>query len=70
MVETFEHWLERIRNLRRNNLRDSRNQREGQWLYNNMPNRFVGRVPKDIDPFNDDEKIEFFLEWLKKSWNY
>lgn len=70
MVETYEHWYERVNNERRNNNRESRNQRHGQWLYNNMPNRFVGRVPHAIDPFYNDENIAEFLNWLRKSWDF
>lgn len=51
-------------------------QRYGQYLYNCMPNRFLGKVPHTFDPFyierrdpHHDETIANFLNWLERHWN-
>lgn len=43
-------------------------ERYGQFLYNRMPDRFMGQVPHAIDPFYRDDNVVNFLNWLERRW--
>ncbi len=63
--ETYSEWLLRI-SAEWPHKRGT--QRYGQYLYNNMPDRFLGVVPRGIDPFHDDDNIVNFLNWIERHW--
>ena len=66
MPETYSEWLVRISYSWP--LAQSQGIRYGQYLYNSMPDRFLGVVPRGIDPFYDDENIVNFLNWIERHW--
>jgi hypothetical protein len=64
-VETYSEWITRIMS----EFPHKRGtQRYGQYLYNNMPDRFLQLVPRGVDPFYDDNNCEMFLNWLERHW--
>lgn len=42
--------------------------RYGQFLWNVLPLRFLDRVPRSYDPYNNEDNLERFLVWLEHRW--
>lgn len=64
-METYNEWITRIM---AEYPHKKGTQRYGQYLYNNLPDRFIGVVPHAIDPFYDNGNIANFLNWLSRHW--
>lgn len=46
--------------------------RRGQKFYNllyTFDPILCRKLPRDLDPFYQDEKLPFFYDWLKDNWN-
>ena len=65
LTETYEQWITRIMGEYPHT---KGTQRYGQFLYNNLPDRFMGVVPFAIDPFYKDDHVEDFLNWVRRHW--
>ena len=63
---TFDEWFQEVHASY--DWETSRTQRYGQYLYNSLPNRWVGNIPAAYDPFYNDDNVDIFLVYIKNRW--
>lgn len=68
-ADNYDHWFIQVSRewIRQNPA--TRTERYGQFLYNRMPDRFLNKIPRALDPYHDNKNVGMFLYWLESHWD-